>query len=67
MTDRDPTAESTPGERQAGMPRWVKISLIVALVLVAVFVIINLAGGGGEHGPGRHSGSGPLGAAVAAF
>ncbi|MBW5480563.1 hypothetical protein [Streptomyces bambusae] len=29
-----------------GAPRWVKVSAAVAVVLVAVFVIVHLAGGG---------------------
>ncbi|MFK0050382.1 hypothetical protein ACIQU4_41030 [Streptomyces sp. NPDC090741] len=29
-----------------GAPRWVKVSAAVAIVLVAVFVIVHLAGGG---------------------
>ncbi len=37
-----------------GMPRWVKVSLIVALVLVLGFFLLRLTGVGGEHGPGRH-------------
>lgn len=49
-----------PSERPAGMPRWVKISLIVALVLIVVFFFVNLAGGGGGHGPRRHSGVGEI-------
>ena len=55
--DEDPTGTPPPMERPAGMPRWVKISLLVALALVVLFVVVNLAGGG-EHGPGRHSGAG---------
>jgi hypothetical protein len=55
--DRDDVVDSTtqpgrsPGER---MPRWVKVSLIVAGVLGALFVIAKLTGAGGDHGPGRH-------------
>lgn len=30
----------------AGAPRWVKVSAVVAVVLVAVFLIVHLAGGG---------------------
>jgi hypothetical protein len=44
-----------PGSKP-GMPRWVKISLIIVIVLVLAFVILRLAGVGGEHGPRRHSG-----------
>ncbi|MEU4467443.1 hypothetical protein AB0G20_27805 [Streptomyces sp. NPDC024017] len=32
-----------------GAPRWVKVSAAVAVVLVVVFVIVHLAGGG-MHG-----------------
>ena len=40
-------------------PRWVKAAAIIVVVLVLVFVLLRLAGVGGEHGPGRHmSGSG---------
>jgi hypothetical protein len=49
MPDRD-SAPSTPP--------WVKRSLIIVMVLVLAFVILNLAGVGGEHGPRRHSGGG---------
>jgi hypothetical protein len=57
MADERNDVDSTtqPG-RSAGerMPRWVVVSLIVAGVLVALFVIAKLTGAGGEHGPGRH-------------
>ena len=36
------------------MPRWVKLSLILAAVLVLVVVIVMLIAGGG-HGPSRHA------------
>jgi hypothetical protein len=36
-----------------GIPLWVKVFGIVALVLV-LLVIIMLFAGGGSHGPGRH-------------
>jgi hypothetical protein len=41
--DRGPTA---------GPPRWVKVFGIIALALVALLLILLLAGG--NHGPGRH-------------
>jgi hypothetical protein len=37
------------------MPRWVKVTAIVAGVLVAIFVVLQLTGVGGQHGPGRHT------------
>ena len=41
------------------MPRWVKVAAIIVGVLVLVFVVLNLLGVGGQHGPGRHgSGAG---------
>ena len=49
------------------MPRWVKISAIVVGVLLAVFLVLQLTGIAGDHGPGRHfSGSGgtPSGAVL---
>lgn len=52
-----PTADPDPG-RGEGMPRWVKVSLIVGLALVLLFVVAKVAGVGGEHGPGRHGGGG---------
>jgi hypothetical protein len=36
------------------MPRWVKLTLILAAVLVLVVVIVMLIAGGG-HGPSRHA------------
>ncbi|MBA3748373.1 MAG: hypothetical protein H0W96_12910 [Solirubrobacterales bacterium] len=56
----DRAAQAAPG-----MPRWVKVLLVVVLVaVVAVVVAMSIGGQGpGSHGPGRHSGS--IGGAVA--
>jgi hypothetical protein len=54
-TDDDIEVPPDPASRR-GMPRWVKVSGLVAAVLVLVFVVAQLTGAGGEHGPGRHSG-----------
>ncbi|MCX6024560.1 MAG: hypothetical protein NTZ05_23075 [Chloroflexi bacterium] len=35
-------------------PRWVKVSGIVALVLILLVGIMLMTGLGGNHGPGRH-------------
>ena len=40
-------------EERTGLPAWVRITLIVVGVLVALMVVV-MAVGGGEHGPGRH-------------
>jgi len=37
-----------------GMPRWVKILGLIALVVVLLLVVLMFVGGGG-HGPGRHT------------
>lgn len=41
-----------------GIPRWVKVSGIIVIVLVLLVAIIMVTGIGGEHGPGRHIQSG---------
>lgn len=38
----------------SGVPRWVKVFLLVALAVAVVGVVVLLLLGG-EHGPGRHS------------
>ena len=42
-----------------GMPRWVKVSGIIAVVVVLLVIIIMFTG---EHGPGRHTPFGGPGA-----
>ncbi|MGH2921707.1 MAG: hypothetical protein ACRDKU_06555 [Gaiellaceae bacterium] len=37
-----------------GTPRWVKVFGAIALLVVLLFVIALLTGGG-KHGPGRHT------------
>ena len=45
-----PSSPDSNGD--TGTPRWVKVFGIVALVLVLLFVILHLAGGGlGRHMP----------------
>jgi hypothetical protein len=46
------TEPGSEPERTTGMPRWVKVFLIVAFLLVVAFVVTKLAGV--EHGPGLH-------------
>jgi hypothetical protein len=42
-------------ELSSGVPRWVKVVGVIVAVLVLLFIILQLAGVGGEHGPGRHA------------
>lgn len=57
----DDTGVGADRESTTGIPRWVKVSAIVALVLVVLVVVMLLVGGDhgpspgpGGHGPGRH-------------
>lgn len=56
----DPIPEPEPmAEGDASppsMPRWVKVSAIVAVVVVLALIAI-MALVGGEHGPGLHTGA----------
>jgi hypothetical protein len=59
MTDL-PSDDSRDGPRGGpdrasppGIPRWVKVSGIIAAVVVALLVVVALVAGG-EHGPSRH-------------
>lgn len=40
-------------DRPPSTPRWVKVSGIIVIILVLLFVIMGLFGGG-KHGPMRH-------------
>jgi hypothetical protein len=54
------TAPGRGADAYPGTPRWVKVSGIVALVVILVLVIVMFATGG-QHGPGRHLPSGDAG------
>lgn len=41
-------------ETPPGIPRWVKIAALLVGLLILLFVILQLTGIGGAHGPGRH-------------
>jgi hypothetical protein len=56
MTDPVTTESPTPqrsSRSPTAMPRWVKVFLITAAVLVVLMIALMLASGG-QHGPGRH-------------
>jgi hypothetical protein len=52
----DGTGPAPGPEPTIGAPRWVRVSAIIGLAIVVLFVLMMLFGGA-EHGPGRHSGS----------
>ncbi|WP_433786842.1 hypothetical protein ACQPX6_08430 [Actinomycetospora sp. CA-101289] len=53
---RDRLEPADPQEiESSGLPRWVKISLVIAVALVLVAIAV-MALSGSEHGPGRHLG-----------
>ena len=48
----DGTRERPDRRSPPSTPRWVKVSAIIVIVLVLLFVILHLAGGGfGGHAP----------------
>lgn len=53
---RDPD-DSAVAERESPprIPRWVRWPGIIIGILVLLFVVLQLTGIGGEHGPGRHA------------
>ena len=52
-SDRDDTGYDQVQGPTAGLPRWVKVFLLVAAGVVVLGVVVMLLVGGG-HGPGRH-------------
>lgn len=62
-SDRD-NAPYDPAQGPApGMPRWVKVFLLVTAATVVLGVVVMLLVGG-EHGPGRHQSAPPASAQV---
>jgi hypothetical protein len=62
MADQAPQPEPgddtgvRPGPGPTGMPLWVKVFLIIAIVLVVAFIVSRLFGV--QHGPSQHGGLG---------
>ena len=52
--DPEPAA---PRNEPPRAPRWVRVSAIIAGILILLVVIVMLTGVGGGHGPGRHIGA----------
>jgi hypothetical protein len=49
--------EPSNDDDAGGIPRWVKVFGIIAL-MVGLLVVVMLLIGGGGHGPQRHGGAG---------
>lgn len=56
-SDNNNEVKSTE-DRPPSTPRWVKVSGIIVISIVLLFVIMKLTGIGGNHGPDRHIPSG---------
>lgn len=52
---RSGTGEADVPVEPPGRPRWAKVSLLIAGAIIVLFVVLQLVGGG-DHGPGRHTG-----------
>lgn len=48
----DANLETSP-EGDRGVPRWVKLFGLAAILLLALAIVVMLLSGG-QHGPGRH-------------
>lgn len=59
MTEPTSAAEPTPDESEplVGPPRWVKVVAVIAAALLVLFLVLQVTGKGGDHGPGRHGGA----------
>ena len=57
MTDSAAPSQADSGtpDGPPGLPRWVKLLALGAVVVRTVLVVVMLLVGG-EHGPGRHGG-----------
>lgn len=57
MTEsQEPDSPNGKAESPPGVPRWVKVSGLVILIVAVVLVVVMLVVGG-EHGPGQHTGA----------
>ena len=51
LSDVEP-AEQHPAT--TGAPRWVKVLGIITVAVLAIFVVLQVTGVAGDHGPSRH-------------
>ncbi|GIH79241.1 hypothetical protein [Planobispora longispora] len=52
-TGPDAGSDARAGSGRGSTPRWVKVSGIIAVLLLLLALTVMLASGG-DHGPGRH-------------
>jgi hypothetical protein len=52
-SDRDDSGYGKARGPSTGVPRWVKVFVLVAVAIAVLGVVVMLLVGGG-HGPGRH-------------
>lgn len=52
--EKNETDIKSNADRPPNAPRWVKVSGIIIIILVLLFIILKFTGIGGDHGPGRH-------------
>lgn len=52
----DPGTHSDDTPSEAGMPRWVKVFVLIGAALLVLLIATQFIGGG--HGPRRHGGGG---------
>lgn len=57
MPDQSDDNETAAGGAAEGMPRWVKLFLLVGALLVVAVLLAKGTGAGGDHGPGMHTGA----------
>ena len=53
MADQPPDLSTGAGD-EPGIPRWVKVFGMIALLVVLMIGVIVFTGLGGPHGPQRH-------------
>lgn len=53
MAEPNRTSEASIEPRPPGFPRWLKVSAVVVVTLIAIAVVVALIVGG-DHGPGGH-------------
>jgi hypothetical protein len=59
--DSDNAAWRRDRRSTAGTPRWVKVSGIIAVIVLLLLVFLVLTRGAGGHGPSRHTSSDRVG------